>query len=216
MKAYIALIKKLLNRVKWSPFYYRFLLEGYNKEYFRIYTELGKIERLLLYKLALSLPKRSVILEIGSYLGASSSFLALGAQKNNSKVYCCDTWKNDTMTEGPRDTFKEFLSNTKQLPKIIPLKGRSEDIGKDFTEKIDLLFIDGDHSYQGVRTDLITWLPHTKKGTILVMHDYSWAGGVIKSVDEIVKPIEIKRIKSTEDMYLGIINGRFFKCPSSL
>lgn len=115
------------------------------------------------------------------------------------------------MTEGTRDTFSEFKKNTEKLNNIIPLRGKSEEIGKKFNQKIDLLFIDGDHSYEAVKTDLNAWLPHTKNRTILIMHDYGWAEGVIRAVDEIVKPIEIKKGKSFENMYITHINGELFR-----
>lgn len=37
--------------------------------------------------------------------------------------------------------------------------------------KIDLLFIDGDHSYNGVKTDFLTYTPLVKPGGLVVLHD---------------------------------------------
>ncbi|HNR56700.1 MAG TPA: class I SAM-dependent methyltransferase [Flavobacteriales bacterium] len=36
---------------------------------------------------------------------------------------------------------------------------------------MDFLFIDGDHSLQGVQSDFGNWTPHLKTGGILAMHD---------------------------------------------
>lgn len=36
---------------------------------------------------------------------------------------------------------------------------------------IDLLFIDGDHSYEGVRADFMTYGPLVRKGGLIVLHD---------------------------------------------
>jgi predicted O-methyltransferase YrrM len=168
-------------------------------------------EKTLLKQYATKIPKDGIIIEVGSYLGASACFLAVGAKKPDQRIYCIDTWHNEGMTEGVRDTFSEFKKNTEKFNNIIPLRGKSEDIAKNFKQKIDLLFIDGDHSYETVKIDLNAWLPHTKNGAILIMHDYGWAEGVIKSVDEIVKPIEIKRGKSIENMYITHINNELFK-----
>lgn len=37
---------------------------------------------------------------------------------------------------------------------------------------IDLLIIDGDHSYDGVSRDLKVWLPHVASGGAILLHDY--------------------------------------------
>ena len=36
---------------------------------------------------------------------------------------------------------------------------------------LDILFIDGDHSYAGVKTDFLTYSPLVKKGGLVVFHD---------------------------------------------
>jgi predicted O-methyltransferase YrrM len=177
-----------------------------------IHTDLTIRERLFLFSQTYKNRHNiKVIVEIGSYLGASACFLASGSAKG-SKVYCVDTWTNLAMSEGPKDTYEDFMQNTKTLKdKIVPLKGFSKEIAQQFHEEIDMLFIDGDHSYEGVKNDLYAWLPHTKEATILVMHDYGWAEGVIQVVGEIIKPIEIKKGMPFENMYITQINRKGYK-----
>ncbi|MDI3545103.1 MAG: 1-O-methyltransferase [Rikenellaceae bacterium] len=199
MSKIFKLFKIVLRRFKrfgiislWFPVYLKFIIRhGYRA--FTIFTQLTKIERLLLYKLALSLKENSVIVEIGSYLGASASFLASAAKEKNHIVFCVDTWKNDAMSEGERDTFDEFCKNTQHLQKYIrTLRGKSVEIAKTFNNEIDLLFIDGDHSYEGVRADVEAWLPKVKDGGIVVFHDIGWAEGVQRVVNEYIKPLQIE------------------------
>lgn len=38
-------------------------------------------------------------------------------------------------------------------------------------EKLDVLFIDGDHSYKGVRTDFDLWSPLVRPGGLVIFHD---------------------------------------------
>ena len=37
---------------------------------------------------------------------------------------------------------------------------------------LDYVFIDGDHSYEGVKNDILLWLPKIKKGGWIGFHDY--------------------------------------------
>lgn len=186
------ILKSFLTSLVQIPVYCRFVKKN-KRDYFNIFTHMTWNERLLLYKLSLLLPKKSVLVEIGSYLGASSVFLATAAEENNSILYCIDTWKNDAMSEGTRDTFGEFLRNTEPLKfSIRPLRGKSEEVAKTFKENIDLLFLDGDHSYDAVRADAELWIPKMNHGGIIIFHDYGWAEGVRRVVNELVKPLQIE------------------------
>lgn len=176
---------------------------------FSIYTHTTERERVCLFKLAKHLANKAAIVEIGSYLGASTCFLAAGARARKGKVYAVDTWTNKAMSEGERNTYKDFLLNIGPLKDVIfPLQGKSTEIARQFHKKIDLLFIDGDHSYNGVRKDLDSWLPMVKDGGIVVFHDYGWAEGVQKAVREIVVPLQIEEGRQIDNIYWTRINHR--------
>lgn len=53
-------------------------------------------------------------------------------------------------------------------------------------ESLDYVFIDGDHSYEGVKLDISLWLPKIKPGGWIGGHDYGHEKlpGVQKAVDE--------------------------------
>ncbi len=157
----------------------------------QIYTHLTKQEKLKLYQLASK--KHGVFVEIGSYFGSSSCFIAEGMMKNganDSSLYCIDTWENNAMSEGIRDTFGEFSKNTVKYDHIIrPLRGWSYDVAKNFDKKIDFIFIDGDHSYEGVKKDVDLWIPKLNPGALVVMHDIGWAEGVQRVVMEDISPV---------------------------
>lgn len=181
------MLKNLLFKLRWLPVKIDFKLKGFGDSW-NIFTHLTVEERLLLYRLGKKQAKGAVLVEIGSYLGASSCFLAAAAHERDGILHCVDTWNNEGMTEGQRDTWEEFCQNT--LPfsdKIISHRGKSTEIAKMFKSKIDLMFVDGDHNYEMCKADIGAWLPHMKKGGILIMHDYGWAEGVKKVVDEIIK-----------------------------
>jgi predicted O-methyltransferase YrrM len=50
---------------------------------------------------------------------------------------------------------------------------------------LDLVFLDGDHSYEGVRRDILAWLPLVRPGGILSGHDLNWPG-VRRAVEELL------------------------------
>jgi len=208
--SYIAKIRIDRASVSLLPWYIKFILRG-NRKCFNIFTHLTKVEKLLLYKVALSLPRNCTIVEIGSYLGASSSFLASAAKEKNGTLYCIDTWKNEAMDEAPRDTYGQFIQNTKHYKNwIVPMRGKSVEVAKDFNKDIDMLFIDGDHSYQAVKADVDAWFPKLKNGAIVVFHDCGWAEGVQKVIEEIVKSMQIGKGNALPNIYWAKIRNHEF------
>ena len=197
-----------MKRVLWLPWEGSLRLRGHSA-CFEIFTHMTLSEKLLLYRLVRGLKRGSVIVEVGSYLGASSTFLAAAAKERGCVVYCVDTWMNDAMSESPRDTYAEFLSNTQRFAdQIRPLRGRSLEIAEKFSEAIALLFLDGDHSYAGCRSDVEAWLPKLKPGGTVVFHDFGWAEGVQRTVQEVVKPIEESPGHVMENTYYARVNPR--------
>jgi predicted O-methyltransferase YrrM len=168
----------------------------------QIPTHMTMEEREFLYKSARDLASGSVIAEIGSYLGASACFLASGGWGRVSRVYCIDTWENDAMSEGPRKTFDDFLENISMFKNVmVPLKGKSIEVVKLLGGPVDLLFLDGDHSYEAVVTDLKTYLPKVKAGGLLILHDWGWAEGVQRAVRQTVVPIQVGQPRILPNMY---------------
>jgi hypothetical protein len=55
---------------------------------------------------------------------------------------------------------------------------------------LDFVFIDGDHSYDGIKRDILAWLPKVKTGGWLIGHDYTTRGGVMRAVNELGMVIE--------------------------
>ncbi|MCZ7621572.1 MULTISPECIES: class I SAM-dependent methyltransferase [Candidatus Kuenenia] len=172
-----------------------------NSKYNQIVTHLTEDEKLVLYNLSKKLENGMVMVEVGSYLGASACFLAWGCSKKTNIFYCIDTWENDSMTEGKRDTYNEFIFNTKDFKDLIkPLRGNSVDVAKTFQGEINLLFIDGDHSYESCLQDWVSWEPFLDRNAIVVFHDIGWAEGVQRVVQEKIVPIA-KKEKQLPNLY---------------
>jgi predicted O-methyltransferase YrrM len=155
---------------------------------FAIPTHMTVQERLTLFQAALALPQGFSVVEIGSYLGASTAFLGFAALRNDGYVHAIDPWTNDAMgAEGERDTWGEFRKNTEPFEHyIVPHRGTSIDVfRREGRLPCNMLFIDGDHSYEAVCTDLRTWLPSLQAGGTLAMHDID-APPVRQAFDDVV------------------------------
>ena len=79
------------------------------KNAFQVLSHLTTRERVALFLLS---REKSMVVEIGSYIGASACCFGTAMKESDrGKLLCIDTWNNDAMTEGNRDTFVEFKSN---------------------------------------------------------------------------------------------------------
>jgi predicted O-methyltransferase YrrM len=144
------------------------------RQLFAIPTHMTSQERLALLQAALNLQPGFSIVEIGSYLGASTAFMGYAATSKGGVVHAIDTWQNESMGgEGLRDTYAEFHANTQPFAHFIQThRGRSVDVAKkEAPIACDMLFIDGDHHLDAVIADLQDWLPSLKPGGLLAMHD---------------------------------------------
>ncbi len=66
-----------------------------------------------------------------------------------------------------------------------------EAVAKFPDESLDWVYIDGDHSYEAVKADLLAWLRKVKSGGALVGDDYDWldetgAPSVRRAVEEVL------------------------------
>ena len=136
----------------------------------------------LLYELARNCSGSGVIVEIGSWKGRSTIWLAEGSKAgNNVKVYAIDPHTGSS-GKGKKEacTFEEFKKNiedAKVSDIVVPLVVKSEEAARDFKEPVELCFIDGAHEYEFVRLDFDLWFPKLVDHGTIVFHDTgSWSG----------------------------------------
>jgi predicted O-methyltransferase YrrM len=151
-------------------------------------THMTRRELGVLHDLAANVRVAGNVLEIGSYLGASSCYLAGALSLRNGRLYCVDTWKNQTMPEGERDTYAEFRRNISGVADhITPLRKRSDELeAHDVALPLDLVFIDADHSYAAVRADCERVRDWVIDGGILALHDCTCFESVSRVLGEIL------------------------------
>ena len=93
------------------------------------------------------------------------------------------------------DSIYSFLKKFKN--NVLLYKGFSEtQLPKIDMSKIDMVFLDGGHSYETVRSDLSLILKGIKKNKIIICDDYDQVDyGVKKAVDELLNQVtEIKQL----------------------
>lgn len=131
--------------------------------------------------------------EIGAWKGASISCLAvelINQNKMGVKVDTVDTWEGSP-NEHDNDSwvlsgklYEKFLENIQPVRHMInPVRKTSVDASKDYDdESIDIVFIDGLHTYEGVKQDIECWLPKVKPQGIIAGHDWRIIEDVTKAV----------------------------------
>jgi len=121
-----------------------------------------------------------VIVELGTYWG-NSFFTFCQAVKDFSletKCHAIDTWLGDEHTgEYGDDVFNTVHSLCNTIYQDVNTKLMrtyfSEAVKAFENESIDLLHIDGLHTYEAVKEDYETWLPKLSKNGIILFHDIS-------------------------------------------
>jgi len=120
--------------------------------------------------------KESTIVEIGSYQGESTEIFA----KHFKKVIAIDPWqngydKNDIASYHCSMSIVEsaFDERMKKYNNVEKIKNYSHLSVNDFDdESVDIVYIDGDHTFEGCKRDIECWLPKIKKSGFLSGHDY--------------------------------------------
>lgn len=135
----------------------------------------------LLHFIAYLTPWDGVVVNIGA--GAGTSGLAFAEVLPKADRYTVDISPGGPLG-GLDGEYNAYDDKTLVPHQIL---GDSKLVGKqwDKKRKIDLLFIDGDHSLDGIVGDLDAWMFHVKRNGIIAFHDYGaekWPA-VKKTVD---------------------------------
>ena len=156
------------------------MFEKYYKEVENIDGWFTKDDAKIFYEIICNLKGNGVMVEIGSWCGKSLIFSALIStdRMNNCKKYSIDPFL--TSKDIPNGMYKKFLDNLKKFKlqdKIIHIKEKSNNVGLNFKDNIEFLFIDGFHAYEYVKRDFDLFLDKVIPEGYILLHDVSsWYG----------------------------------------
>lgn len=158
-----------------------------------------------------------VCVELGTWQGASAIPVARSIARWGGTLTCVDTWSGELNEDGGSVGGKSpimLLSCARAIVeagvganvRLIP--AMTVDAAEVWSEPIDYLYVDADHSEMGVWGDLLAWVPHVKSGGLIVGDDYEHPRypGVKQAWDRFERHfgLMLTRYQSTPPMQGGV------------
>lgn len=155
----------------------------------RVRGFLSTAEGEALYSLAAEALTLGPCVEVGSYCGRSTIYLAAAAKLHDSIVYAIDHHQGSEEQQpgeafhdselydaelGRLDSFGEFRRNIRRFglePWVMPMVATSARAAVYWNTRLGMVFIDGAHTLAAVLADYRAFMPHLKPGGILALHD---------------------------------------------
>lgn len=143
-------------------------------------------------------------LRAGAEIGVADGRMAAEVLKSTSAhLHCVDNWAEGYQTwHGTQWTKLQQSKNRAAFDAVLHVfPGRvtlhdmtsvkaSDEI---LDASLDWVFIDADHSYEAVKSDIAAWRPKVRRGGWLTGHDYNRElfPGVVRAVDESLTEFQI-------------------------
>jgi predicted O-methyltransferase YrrM len=142
-----------------------------------------------LYEIALEASRRAPCLEIGSYCGRSTAYIAAACKANSGILFSIDHHRGSEEQQpgqpyfdpglfdpqtGRMDTFREFRKTLERAgieDTVVAIVCRSELAARFWATPLSMVFIDGGHSEEAALTDYDCWSRHIIPGGYLLIHD---------------------------------------------
>jgi len=122
----------------------------------------------------------NILVDVGAGWG-TSAFLMLVNAPQDALIFSIDSFIGDTIKPWKRATEKMCRENVEralttigkidalQRWKLLPQS--SHQIITHWNQEVDLVYIDGDHLYKGVKQDFEDWFKFVKPNGIILIHD---------------------------------------------
>lgn len=137
---------------------------------------------LVLYSLVRFLPATKVV-EIGVDDGSTTRPLLVGVRATDGHLWSVDP--------APCYAAQEMVAGS-ELGHLWTFENvRSQEFAPRAPHDLDLVFIDGDHSYEGVKSDWLLYEPLVRAGGLVLFHDKMNTRefpGIARLIDEEIRP----------------------------
>lgn len=143
----------------------------------------------------------TTIVDLGVDYGFSTFSFALDGI---GTVYGVDWFEGDAHA-GFRDCYKEVLNtkNTLGFDNVRIIKADFNALAKTWNIPIDILHIDGLHTYEAIKNDYLTWRPFVREGGLIMFHDtLSFPDDVGRFYNE----LELPKLNFPQSAGLGVVS----------
>src|ERR1700722_2466022 len=155
------------------------VLNGAWGETWKVAGHLEENEARFLGLLAACVPTRGAIVEIGSFRGRSTVMLAkVASHYGCGPVVAIDPHNSpillDHQPNRAASSYQDFLDSVHAAgvsAHVEPHAAYSKEVANSWNRPIRLLWIDGDHSYEGAKNDLDGFFPHLVPRGVVAFHD---------------------------------------------
>lgn len=145
----------------------------------------------------------NVIVDLGVDYGYSTFCFAL---PKIGRVYGIDCFEGDPMA-GIKNTY-DYVMNKKEklgLNNITFIKGYFGLVAKKWTKPIDILHIDGYHTYKAVKSDYETWKKFIKDDGVILFHD-TCVDDPSYEVNKFFEEIDLPKTNFKSSYGLGVVS----------
>ena len=180
---------------------------------------LTRDEEATLFGLAAAVPRDRCIVELGSWFGRSAILLGGGARRGHgAPVYSVDLFRasgcakellEDRVGAAAQDywdRFQQHMRGAGLAELVSAVRGDTAQTGSDWSgPPVGLVFIDADHTYDGVKRDWTHWLARLAPHAIVAFHDYKNPAyeGVTRLVDELCAGGRLRQGRRRDSIYYG-------------
>lgn len=141
-------------------------------------------------------PAGALFVELGAWFGKSTVCMAELIRDSGKAItfYTVDTWQGTPGDQSQTDRLAASYGNaygifqgnlkTNGVESLVrPIRMRTDQASGTFEDgSLDFVYIDADHSFEGVIQDITSWLPKMKPGGVLAGHDYDLVRRPVESL----------------------------------